>query len=316
MACVEPDVVRGAFARAGRDPDRRSSCRDDPGRLGDAALHGPGRLLRCAPSRALRSVLDRLIGQGRHAPGAVGLAQPDLAEPRQLQPKDFVQRQQFCFGSCRQRSPCAPRPGVGRPSRRSTSRPSQEGPQHVDPVGLRPVSTRDSRDDEPGTHPGSSLTQPRRAHPHCRPHRLQCKTTRARPAGESRVGVDAPLPSRSGAVERDSGEWALKRELSRCGSGALRSRSLPPTGHVQVVVEQLPADLPRRCCGRWRSGPRRHRSGRASAGELGASAHLDHRRHCQSVRRATPGGEHVEVHARSQLQRAADEVAGRGGAEQ
>ena len=41
---------------------------------------------------------------------------------------------------------------------------------------------------------------------------------------------------------------------------------LPPAGDVEVVVEQLPADLLDGAARRWRSGRRRRRSGRASAG--------------------------------------------------
>ncbi len=51
--------------------------------------------------------------------------------------------------------------------------------------------------------------------------------------------------------------------------------------------------------------------------QVGARGHLDHRNLGQAVGRAAAGGEDMQVHPGSQLQRAADEVARwRGGVEQ
>ena len=95
----------------------------------------------------------------------------------------------------------------------------------------------------------------------------------------------------------------------------LGPRLLLAARHVQVVVEQLPAKVFNR------SASGRNPPGidvdqvRPALCQFGPGRYLDHRRHRQTIRRAAPGGEHMQVHPRRQLQRPADKITGRGRAE-
>ena len=87
-------------------------------------------------------------------------------------------------------------------------------------------------------------------------------------------------------------------------------------GHGQHAVEQLPAEfVDRRLAAGDASGVDVHQVVPAPR-QVVARGDLDDRAFGQAVGRAAAGGEHVQVHAGRQLQRAADEVAGRGGREE
>src|SRR6185369_2549516 len=91
----------------------------------------------------------------------------------------------------------------------------------------------------------------------------------------------------------------------------LRPRLLPAAGDVEHQPEQLPADvLDRRFAVGDAAGVDVHQVVPA-AREIGPRRDLDHRHLGEAVRRAAPGREDVQVHARGELQRAADEVARR-----
>lgn len=77
---------------------------------------------------------------------------------------------------------------------------------------------------------------------------------------------------------------------------------LVTAGHVQIELEDVPAQL-----------LQGHAPGddlpgvdvdqiRPALGQLRACGHLDHRHHGQAIRRAAAGGEDMQVHARRQLQ--------------